>query len=89
MPDRTYTIILTLTVSDADGDGVWVVTDDRSMVYGDGDTPTRAVADYLQSFSDEMYSVHYMDDLGPIAESAREQYERLKAWAEGREHAAR
>lgn len=86
MPGRTYTITLTLTVSDADNDGVWVVTDDRSTEYGAGDTPTRAVADYLQLFSDEMYSAHYMDDLGPIADSARAQYERLRVWAGGERH---
>lgn len=86
MPDQPYTITLTLTVSDADGDGVWVVTDDRSTEYGDGDSPAHAVADYLSAFSDEMYRVRYMDDLGTtLSPFAREELGRLKIWAEGRE----
>lgn len=40
---------LALTVSDADRDGVYVVTDTFSTVYGEGGDPRMAIGDYLDT----------------------------------------
>jgi len=40
---------LVLSVSDADGDGVYVVTDAFSTVYGEGEDPQMAIRDYLDT----------------------------------------
>lgn len=32
-----------------DEDGNWIVTDNRTIVYGDGETETRALKDYIVS----------------------------------------
>jgi hypothetical protein len=45
---------ITLTISDDDGDGVWVVTDNISTVYGDGKDPTHALFDWLRT-TDSLY----------------------------------
>lgn len=37
---------VTLNVSDADQDGIYVVTDDFSTVYGSGNSPAEAIDDY-------------------------------------------
>jgi|SRR5579884_901182 len=46
---RLTTPLLHLEVSDRDQDGVFVVSDTFSTAYGAGETPTSAVADYLES----------------------------------------
>lgn len=78
--NEPYTITLTLTVSYTD-DGAFVVTGDpsKAQVYGEGDTPYRAVSDFLKTLGLNMEDIEAL----PILE-ARQDYALLTAWAEGR-----
>jgi len=46
---KSHTRQITLTISDADGDGHWVVSDSVSDMYGEGKDPTHALFDWLRS----------------------------------------
>lgn len=48
-PVRLRVPVLTLTVSDEDRDGIFVVTDSFSTVYGEGTTGEAAIEDYVVS----------------------------------------
>jgi hypothetical protein len=80
LPPRSYTTsqrfihpqvrflapILQLLVSDEDGDGVIVVSDKISSVYGEGETDTEAVQDYLENLvSQFLYLEDHEDQLAP------------------------
>lgn len=45
---RLRAAFLPIAVSDDDEDGVFVATDSFSTVYGEGETPEEAVADYTE-----------------------------------------
>lgn len=60
---------LTVRVSDADDDGVWVASDDFSTVYGDAESPEAAVADYAACLVDQyLWSEQHADELPPGAD---------------------
>ncbi len=54
---------LTLRVSDADRDGVFVVTDSFSRVYGEGNDPGMAVGDYLDSLFARFLDLDQHEDI--------------------------
>lgn len=54
-----------LDISDADGDGIWVVSDGFSTVYGDGDSAGAAVEDYLRCLAEHfLWESDNADTLG-------------------------
>lgn len=60
---------LTVRVSDADGDGLWVASDDFSAVYGDAESPDAAVADYAACLVDQyLWSELHAHELAPGAD---------------------
>ena len=79
--NEPYTITLTLIVRYTDDDGAFIVTGDPSeaQVYGEGDTPYRAVSDFLKTLGSNMEDIEAL----PILE-ARQDYALLTAWVEGR-----
>jgi hypothetical protein len=55
-----------LLVSDEDGDGVIVVSDDFSSVYGEGEADAEAMQDYLENLvSQFLYLDEHEDQLAP------------------------
>ena len=57
-----------VAVSDADGDGVWVVSDAFSQVYGDGATPQAAIDDYVNSLADHfLWLIQHEPELAPVS----------------------
>ncbi len=63
---RLSSPLLRLEVSDADGDGVLVVTDTFSSVYGAGEDLDLAIRDYLRNLFDHFEDLDRSEDrLGP------------------------
>ncbi len=63
---RLLTPILKVLVSDDDGDGVWVVSDRFSTVFGAGEDSEEAVADYVENLFDQFDTLDRDEDmLGP------------------------
>ncbi len=57
---------LQLLVSEEDGDGIIVVSDESSSVYGEGQTDADAVQDYLKNLvSQFLYLEDHEDQLAP------------------------
>lgn len=57
---------LQLLVTDEDGDGIIVVSDEISSVYGEGETDADAVQDYLQNLvSQFLYLEDHESQLAP------------------------
>jgi hypothetical protein len=57
---------LHLLVSDEDGDGIFVVSDEISSVYGEGETDAEAVQDYLENLvSQFLYLEEHESQLAP------------------------
>ena len=54
---------LLLHVSDADQDGVFVVTDTFSRVYGEGHDPETAIGDYLESLLARFQDLEESEDI--------------------------
>lgn len=80
LPSRSYTTTqsfihpevkfltpgLQLLVSDEDGDGVIVVSDNFSSVYGEGEADAKAAQDYLENLvSQFLYLEDHEDQLAP------------------------
>lgn len=62
----TPPIKLRVTVSDADNDGVFVASEDRTTVYGAGPTADAAVADYWHNVElDRSFLIENEATLGP------------------------
>lgn len=55
-PIRVLAPFLTLRVSDEDLDGIYVVTDTFSSMYGEGESEEEAIGDYLESLF-----AHFLD----------------------------
>ncbi len=65
---------LVLTISDDDGDGVWVVTDDLSRAYGEGHSPIYALVDWLHDLDMRWWVLQR----GLLAPGMAAEYERLR-----------
>ena len=59
-------VIVQVQVSDEDGDGVFVVSDAFSSVYGAGPSPDAAIGDYVESLFDHLADLEAQEPvLGP------------------------
>lgn len=68
-PDGMYALRepVAVRVSDADRDGIYVVTDEFSSTYGAGDTPSKAIQDYSESLFYEFEDLQENEDALGVA----------------------
>jgi hypothetical protein len=69
---------LTLHVSDADEDGIYVATDTFSHVYGEGETGNEAVGDYLASVLDHLLDLEMNE--GNLAPGLQRDLENMRRY---------
>jgi hypothetical protein len=67
---------ITIQVSDADRDGIFVVTDSISTIYGAGESPRDAVRDYVGNLFD--YFVELEEDESALGPGLQRELEALR-----------